>query len=100
MQWEKCIFCQLETADALDQVQTLEASSKVLAHAKNIDPVLCYRIAGVADLVAAEAKYHLKYYVTFLRNAEKHKPGPEMNSGDSFDQACFQECMVSELYTH
>ena len=82
--------------------KTLEASSKVMAHAKNIDPVLCYCVVGVTDLVAAEAKYHLKCYVTFLRNAEKCKPGPEMDSGDSFDQACFQECMVeldSELRT-
>ena len=94
MQWEKCIFCQLETADALHQIQTLEASSKVMMHAKNTDPVLCYRVAGVSDLVAAEGKYHLKCYVTFFRNAEKQKAGPKTDSGDSFEQACFQKCMA------
>lgn len=94
MQWEKCIFCQLETGDALHQVQTLEASSKVMLNAKNTSPVLCYRVAGVADLVAAEAKYHLKCYVTFFRKAEKQNAGHEMDFEDSFQQACFQKCMA------
>ena len=76
----------------MHQVQTLEALSKVMLNAKNTSPVLCYRIAGVADLVAAEAKYHLKCYVTFFRKAEKQNAGHEMDFEDSFQQACFHKC--------
>ena len=78
MQLDKCIFCQLETGDALHQVQTLEALSKVMLNAKNTSPVLCYIVDGIADLVATEAKYHLKCYVTFFRKTEKQNAGHEI----------------------
>lgn len=91
MQWEKCIFCQENTSDSLHQILTLPTSKKVMERAMQVDPILSYRVAGVSDLVAPEAKYHLKCYVHFSRKVDKL--GAENVSGAVFDPVCLHEVM-------
>jgi hypothetical protein len=49
-------------------VETMNVSDKVINAAKN-DSVMRCRLAGVSDLVAADARYHLKCYMWFMRKA-------------------------------
>ena len=44
----------------------MDVSDKVMKAAQSDYTMRC-RLAGVSDLVAADARYHLKYYVKFLR---------------------------------
>lgn len=51
----------------------MNVSNKVLNAAKS-DYVMSCRLAGVTDLVAADARYHPKCYTQFLRKAECEVP--------------------------
>ena len=90
------MFCQ-NSLGALSQVQTLEASGKILKGSKN-NLHLQYRLAGISDLVAAEGKYHLKCYSKFVK--QQSSKGNYEECGNccvwTLNQACFN-CVIEEL---
>ena len=96
MQWDKCMFCQ-NPGGVLSQVQTLEASAKILKGSKN-HLHLQYCLAGISDLVAAEGKYHLKCYSKFVKQLSTNENSEEC--GDcglwTLNQACFNS-VIEEL---
>ena len=96
MQWDKCMFCQ-NSLGALSQVQTLEASGKILKGSKN-NLHLQYRLAGISDLVAVEGNYHLKCYSKFVK--QQSSKGNYEECGNccvwTLNQACFN-CVIEEL---
>jgi len=51
-------------------VQSSEKSAELIEYSKN-DPVMSTRLAGVYDLVAAEACYHLPYMIRFERQCKQ-----------------------------
>ena len=69
------MFCQTDESKlTLNNVQTLQTSNKILGiAASGIDKeILSCKLGRVHDLVAAEGKYHLRCYASFLRKAKKH----------------------------
>ena len=71
--WSKCIFWQNENQkERLSSVMTLKMSEQII-EAAQFNYKLRVRLAGVCDLIAAEAKYHLPCLSAFKRNAEKAK---------------------------
>ena len=85
--WSKYMFCQTDESKlTLNNVQTLQTSNKILGiAASGIDEeILSCKLGGVHDLVAAEGKYHLKCYASFLRKAKKHSTiSQESNDQDT-----------------
>lgn len=84
--WSKCMFCQTDESKlTLNNVQTLQTSNKILGiAASGIDEEISCKLGGVHDLVAAEGKYHLKCYASFLRKAKKHSTiSQESNDQDT-----------------
>ena len=88
-----CIFCQDKTNKRTYLVATLEVSGRILEAAKN-DHVMRRRLAGVNDLVAADAKYHLQCYVQFNRKSFKS----DRNTAQTVRDVCF-EVIASEVST-
>lgn len=68
--WKLCMFCQREDNHKLHMIATLEKSSQIIEYSR-ADPVMRTRLAGVADLIAAEACYHLACLVKFERRAKQ-----------------------------
>ena len=65
--FDLCIFCQTKTTENNNRtIATIEVSDNVLKAAGSDYTMRC-RLAGVIDLVASDARYHLKCYVRFLR---------------------------------
>ena len=80
------MFCQTDDSKlTLNNVQTLQTSNKILGiAASGIDEEISCKLGGVHDLVAAEGKYHLKCYASFLRKAKKHSTiSQESNDQDT-----------------
>ena len=80
------MFCQTDESKlTLNNVQTLQTSNKILGiAASGIDEEISCKLGGVHDLVAAEGKYHLKCYASFLRKAKKHSTiSQESNDQDT-----------------
>ena len=76
--WKLCMFCQKclkgrSQKGRLHMVQTLEKSAELIEYSKN-DPVMSTRLAGVCDLVAAEACYHLPCMIRFERQCKQKQP--------------------------
>ena len=57
--WGKCLFCQEILDDSLHSVMSFNTSNAIIEAVK-FDHKLSVVLAGVSDLIAAEAKYHLK----------------------------------------
>ena len=77
MNWNLCMFCQdIHPKERLCSVMTLNTSSDILDAAK-LDYNLCLRLAGINDLIAAEAKYHLTCFSSFKRTTSKIKHDSE-----------------------
>ena len=56
----------------------------LIAAASGIDEEISCKLGGIHDLVAAEGKYHLKCYASFLRKAKKHSTiSQESNDQDT-----------------
>ncbi len=55
--WEQCIFCQTEMKETTHQVMSFNRNDCIVELA-SVDFELSVRIAGITDLIAAEAKYH------------------------------------------
>lgn len=70
MNTDLCIFCQKKSNKETYLVATFEVSDKILEGAQTSHVMQC-RLAGVTDLVAADARYHLQCYVEFNRKASK-----------------------------
>ena len=71
--WNLCIFCQSAISRArLISVMTSQMSDKII-HASSLDYKMGVRLAGVIDLIAAEAKYHLTCMSAFMRSTTKTK---------------------------
>ena len=70
MDTDLCIFCQKKSSKETYLVATFEVSDKIREGAQT-DHVMRCRLAGVSDLVAADARYHLQCYVQFNRKASK-----------------------------
>jgi len=71
--WNLCIFCQSADQKArLISVMTKQISDNIL-QAAHLDYKIHRRLAGVIDLIAAEAKYHLTCFRTFDRCTTKAK---------------------------
>lgn len=81
--WNKCMFCQSYNRKfPLNNVQTLQTSDKILRIvASGVDREMSCKLAGIHDLVAAEGKYHLRCYSSFLRKA-KLSEGNQEDNGD------------------
>lgn len=92
MDWKLCMFCQ-RTSDKkkLHSVTTFAKSATVLDYAQ-ADPVMSRRLAGVSDLIAAEACYHLSCWVTFERQCKPNTSTAE-SDGDTRD-VCFDNLCV------
>ena len=61
-----CIFCQDDTGKSTHLVMTKLISDNILSLAQH-DSVMRVRLAGICDLIAADARYHLMCYVQFKR---------------------------------
>jgi len=71
--WNLCIFCQSADQKArLISVMTKQMSDNIL-QAAHLDYKFYLRLAGVIDLIAAEAKYHLTCFRIFNRSTTKAK---------------------------
>jgi hypothetical protein len=71
--WTLCIFCQDRTSkERLSSVMTFNVSKDIL-EASKLHHKLCFSLAGVSDLIAAEAKYHLPCLSSFKRSTSKVK---------------------------
>ena len=68
--WELCIFCQTLSTESLHSVSTFTTSKKIL-DAAQFDKVIGIALAGTSDLIAAEGKYHLKCYASFMKNTSR-----------------------------
>lgn len=90
IEWSKCIFCQ-DDSENLINIQTKETSQLVIDRAK-CHPVMSVRMAGVIDLIASEAKYHLKCYSKFKRDTLKILSSENMPDIDQ-EKVCFEEVM-------
>lgn len=76
--WDKCAFCQVHTNESLSSVMTFKMSEQIIEISK-FDKILCIRFAGILDLIAAEAKYHLSCFSAFKRSRDKTKSEMEDN---------------------
>lgn len=77
--WKMCMFCQdVNPKHNLCSVMTFNTSNDILEAAK-LDHNICSRLAGVSDLIAAEAKYHLPCLSSFKRTTSKAKYAYECN---------------------
>jgi hypothetical protein len=70
--WEMCVFCQNQTLKETSSVMTFNMSEQICEIAK-YNYTLRIRLAGVSDLIASEAKYHLACLSAFKRSAENAK---------------------------
>ena len=70
--WDKCAFCQIHTNERLSSVMTFKMSEQIIEISK-FDKILCTRFAGISDLIAAEAKYHLSCFSASKRSRDKTK---------------------------
>ena len=71
--WNNCIFCQKENPkERLSSVMTFQMSEQII-EAAQFNYKVRVRLAGVCDLIAAEAKYHLPCLSAFKRSSEKAK---------------------------
>ena len=71
--WSLCIFCQTANKKArLISVMTKQMSDQII-QASHLDYKVGLRLAGVIDLIAAEAKYHLPCLSAFNRSTSKTK---------------------------
>ena len=79
MNWSLCLFCQKEkTTEKLRSVQSDHMSNEILDKA-NYDHKILLKLAGVIDLMAAEAKYHLSCYSAFQRSVERNERAGDKN---------------------
>ena len=74
----RCIFCQEESSKKTYLFARLDVSDAVIEAARS-DYDMRYKLAGISDLVAADARYHLHCYVNFRRRtsgdtAKTHDP--------------------------
>ena len=70
--WNLCIFCETDMTARLINVMTKAMSDQIL-QASHLDYKIHVRLAGVIDLIAAEAKYHLTCLSKFTRSTSKVK---------------------------
>lgn len=71
--WTLCIFCQsVRLKTRLISVMTKQMSDQII-EASSLDYEMSIRLAGVIDLIAAEAKYHLACLSAFTRSTTKTK---------------------------
>ena len=71
--WTLCMFCQsVLLKSRLISVMTKQMSDHII-QASSFDYKIGIRLAGVIDLIAAEAKYHLTCLRTFTRSTTKIK---------------------------
>lgn len=96
VKWELCIFCQEGLTGGLRQVLTLETSDKIHKN-KDCNFALSCRLAGITDLVAAKAKYHLRCYSKFQKTVAKTESSSTLFPS-VLDQTCFKDVM-DELKT-
>ena len=69
--WDQCIFCQLEKPkDRLVSIMTFSMSKQILESAP-LHHTLCVHLADVNDLIAAEGKYHLVCLRAFEQSPSK-----------------------------
>ena len=68
------MFCQVKETSKLRSVMTMNLSDKILQLAKS-DLYMRVRLAGIADLIAAEGKYHPQCLVEFERKMKKKAEG-------------------------
>ena len=67
------MFCRQSHAnESLIEVQTCAKSSSILNDSK-MHPVMSVRLSGFIDLMAGNAKYHLKCLVFFRREVQKNQ---------------------------
>ena len=85
--FEQCMFCQSCNTAAMRNVATMMLSNRILESAKS-DPTMRIRLANVVDLVAAEAKYHLKCLVQFDRRVKKQAETPDQKTDAALNQLC------------
>lgn len=71
--WNLCIFCQTVFSKARLISATTKQMSDQIIQASSLDYKIGLRLAGVIDLTAAEAKYHLTYLRAFMRCNTKTK---------------------------
>ena len=67
-----CIFCQKDTSKPTCLVMTEPVSNKILQMIQDDNTMSC-RLAGISDLIAADARYHLQCYVEYCRKPKSLK---------------------------
>lgn len=93
MNTDLCIFCQEPSSKKTYLVATFDVSDKILQGAQ-ADCVMRCRLAGISDLVAADARYHLQCYVQFKRKVSN----PSSSSAQTPRDVCFEK-VASEVST-
>ena len=89
--WKMCIFCQSDKKEHLRQVLTFNMNSTINDFA-SLDYKLHLRIAGVGDLIAAEARYHSSCLIEQQRLANKARENVQASdtSNLSFLELCHE----------
>ena len=87
--WKRCVSCQTESEndDNIRHVETLQLSERILSKSKH-DLILCAKLAGVIDLVAAEAIYHLPCLVQFDKKMSKLDTQLGQMRDEAMDTVC------------
>lgn len=81
--WSLCLFCQTDVLKKpLRSVMTTKLSDQII-QASSLDHNIYVRLAGVIDLIAAEAKYHLTCLRAFIRSTDKTKKAIQEHSENS-----------------
>ncbi len=85
-----CIFCQKDTSKPTCLVMTEPVSNKILQMIQD-DNIMSCRLAGISDLIAADARYHLQCYVEYCRKSKSSKDSCSSSNVDPYLSQVIQE---------
>ena len=97
--WTLCIFCQtVIPKQRLSSVMTKKVSDEIIQSAY-LDYKVSLRLAGVIDLIAAEAKYHLPCLRAFNRSTAKTKQDASVDNDLAMVWLCNELQYAAESFS-
>ena len=82
--WSLCLFCQTDVLNKpWRSVMTTKLSDQII-QASSLEHNIYVRLAGVIDLIAAAAKYHLTCLRAFIRSTDKTKKAIEHSENSDY----------------